>query len=387
MTKAFTTQHVLSILLLSGISVLNPAISPAQDNGKPTTPGPDTLIFVDGEKLIGHLLRSTGNSVMFHSDMAGDVTVEWSKIKELNSNQNFAVVEKGVKLRTNESDAKIPQGSVSLEDGNLRVQTAAQSAPFVLPLSQTADVIDQATFDRVVLSRPAWYQNWKGTATVGVAVVNATQSSQSYTSAINFARDIPGESWMDPESRTSLLFTSSYGQLKQPGTPTLKTSIFHAQGERDRYFSPRVFLFAAANFDHDYSQGLDLQQTYSSGIGWSAIKTDREQLDLRAAIGYEDQKFFLATQNQHLFSGVFSEAYNRKFQNKITLHQDFSTTPAWSNLNAVSATGDLNLTVPIIKRINFTFGVADTYLNNPSPGFRKNSFQFTSGITYVQPYR
>ncbi len=385
MTKTYRVKPTSSILFLSGITVLSSAIALAQGNGKPTTPGPDTLIFTDGEKLIGHLLRSTGNSVVFHSDMAGDVTADWSKIKELKSNQKFAVVEKGVKLRTNESDAKIPQGSVSLQDGNLLVQDPGAAAPLVLPLSQTADVIDEATFQRFVLSRPAWYQNWKGTATVGVAIVNATQSSQSYTSSVNFARDIPGESWMDPESRTSLMFTSSYGELKQPNTTTLKTSIFHAQGERDRYFSPRVFLFAAANFDHDYSQGLDLQQTYSSGIGWSAIKSAMEQLDLRAAIGYEDQKFFLASQNQHLISGVFSEAYNRKFRNKITLHQDFSATPAWSNLNAVSATGDLNLTIPLMKRMNFTFGVADTYLNNPSPGFRKNSFQFTSGITYVQP--
>ncbi|MFL6416208.1 MAG: DUF481 domain-containing protein [Bryobacteraceae bacterium] len=364
---------------------MNPATARAEDAEKSAGPGPDTLILVDGEKLVGHLLRTTGNSVMFHSDIIGDVTVDWNKITELNSNQKFAVVEKGVKLRTNESDAKIPQGSVALHDGNLRVQTSPGASPLVLPLSQTADVIDEATFRRVVLSRPAWYQNWKGSATVGVALVNATQVSQSYVSSIDFARDIPGESWMDPESRTSLTFTSSYGELKQPNTPTLKTSIFHAQAERDRYFTPRLFVFAAANFDHDYSQGLDLQQTYSSGVGWSAIKSDLEQLDLRAAIGYEDQKFFLSTQNQHLFSGVFSEAYNRKFRNKIVLHQDFSTTPAWSNLNAVSATGDLNLTIPLIKRMSFTFGVADAYLNNPSPGFRKNSFQFTSGISYVRP--
>lgn len=385
MTKAYSLKTTLLFLFLSGISVLKPAMTPAQSNKKPTAPGTDELIFIDSEKLVGRLLRSTGNSVIFHSNMAGDVTVEWSKIKELKSNGKFAVVEKGVKLRTDESDARIPQGSVSSENGNLRVLIATNSAPLILPLSQTADVIDEATFQRVVLSRPAWYQNWKGTATVGVAIVNATQSSQSYTSSVNFARDIPGESWMDPESRTSLMFTSSYGELKQPNTTTLKTSIYHAQGERDRYFSPRGFVFAAGNFDHDYSQGLDLQQTYSSGIGYSAIKSNLEQLDLRAAIGYEDQKFFLATQNQHLFSGVFSEAYNRKFRNKITIHQDFSTTPAWSNLNAVSATGDLNLTIPVMKRMNFTFGVADTYLNNPSPGFRKNSFQFTSGITYVRP--
>src|SRR5947209_6952198 len=211
--KASRSRRTVSILFIFSILILNPTISSAQDGGKPTTPGTDTLIFVDGEKLIGHLLRSDGSKVMFRSNMAGDVTIDWSKIQQLHSSKTFAVVEKGVKLRTDESDAKIPQGSVSLEDGNLQVQVEGQPTPFVLPLAETAEVIDQETFDRVVLSRPAWYENWKGAATVGVAVVHATQSSQSYTSAINFARDIPGESWMDPESRTSLMFTSSYGEL------------------------------------------------------------------------------------------------------------------------------------------------------------------------------
>src|ERR1700712_3081589 len=118
-------KHFLSFLIFSATtSCLLPGISSAQANPQVNTPGPDTLIFVDGEKLIGHLLRSTGNTVMFHSDMAGDITVDWSKIKELKSNQKFAVVEKGVKLRTNESDAKIPQGTVALENGNLQVQAA-----------------------------------------------------------------------------------------------------------------------------------------------------------------------------------------------------------------------------------------------------------------------
>jgi len=246
-------------------------------------------------------------------------------------------------------------------------------------------VIDEATFARVVLHRPTWYQNWKGSATVGLSIVNATQQSQNYTSAVNFIRDVPGENWMSPESRTILSFNSAYGELSEPNAPTLKTSIFHARGERDHYISPRLYLFAGAEFDHDYSQGLDLQQTYGGGLGWSTIKSENEQLDLRAALAYVDQKFFLSTQDQHLVSSVFSEAYNRKFHNKITFHQDLSITPAWSNSNALSANGDLLLTIPIIKRISLTVGSADTFLNNPSPGFRKNSFQFTSGITYTLP--
>jgi len=349
------------------------------------TTGKDTLLLKDGEKLIGKLRRSTGATVSFHSDTVGEVSVNWSKIKELHSAQKFAVVEKGVKLRTDETGLQIPQGTVSVSDGKVLINAAPNMPPLTLPLRDTQDVIDMATFERVVLSRPAWYRNWQGSGSVGLAVVNATQKNQSYTSAVNFSRDIPGENWMDPETRTTLTFNSAYGELNQPNTPTVKTSIFHAQGERDRYFSPRFFSFFEAGFDHDYSQGLDLQQTFGGGIGWSALKSKNEQLDLRAALVFENQSFIASSQNQHLVSSLFSEGYNRKFRNKITFHEDISVTPAWSNLKAYSGTGDITLTIPIYKPISYTLGVTDSFINNPSPGFRKNSFQFLSGITYTLP--
>ena len=65
-------------------------------------PEPDVLIFADDEKLIGHLVRSTGASVTFKSDMAGEITVEWSKIRELRTQRPFAVVQKNVKLHRHE---------------------------------------------------------------------------------------------------------------------------------------------------------------------------------------------------------------------------------------------------------------------------------------------
>lgn len=352
----------------------------ATDPPSPANPN-DVLYFVNGEKLIGKLQRSTGDTVVFKSDMAGEVTVTWNKIKELHSQRQFAVIEKGVNLRTGESDEKIPRGPVSVNGGNVAIVVDPAAPPLLLPLSDTADLIDENIFSRAVMHRPAWYQNWKGAATVGLAAVQATQRSQSYTSSANLIRDVPGEDWMDPETRVILDFSSSYGELAQPDTATVKTSIFHGEGERDLYFRPRLFSFINAQFDHDYSQGLDLQQLYSAGIGWSTIKSKTEQLDLRAALGYENQTFSDVTKNQHLVGSTFSESYNRQFD-KVILHQGVSVTPSWSNLNAYSATGDLTLTIPILKRIGFSFGLIDTYLNNASPGFRKNSLQITSGITY-----
>ncbi len=364
---------------------LTAASAIAQVDDPSTSTGPkDILVFSNGEKLIGKLQRSTGNSVVFHSDMAGDVKVDWDKIKELHSERNFAVVPKGVNLEREENASKIPQGQVSVVDSKVQVKLLDQQV-ISIPLSATADVIDAATFDKVVLRTPAWYERWRGSATVGLSLVNATQQNQNYTSAVSLVRSIPGEDWMNPESRTSFNFTSSFGSLNQPNTPEVKTSIFHGDAERDRYLSPRLFLFGEASFDHDYSLGLDLEQTYGTGLGWTVRKSANSQVDLKAQIAYIDQMFSDPAQNQHLLSSVFSESFNRKLKNKITFHEDIAASPSWSNLNAYSATGNLNLTIPVIRRFAYTIGILDTFLNNPSPGFRKNSFQFTSGISYVIP--
>ena len=62
------------------------------------TPTRDVLIFTDGEKLLGVVQRADSSSVVFKSDMAGVVTIEWKKVQELRTAQNVVVVPKGVKL-------------------------------------------------------------------------------------------------------------------------------------------------------------------------------------------------------------------------------------------------------------------------------------------------
>ena len=38
--------------------------------------------------------------------------------------------------------------------------------------------------------------------------------------------------------------------------------------------------------------------------------------------------------------------------------------------------------MPVFKRLSVAISALDMFLNDPPPGFKKNSFQFTTGITY-----
>ncbi len=345
---------------------------------------PDVLIFRDGEKLLGHLEGSTGSSVTFESDMAGEITVDWNKIQELRTSDQFAVLEKGTRLKWRKETGRVPQGPIVMHDQTIQVAPAPPAAPITVPVSNAAIVIGQPDFQKAVSERPNFFEDWKGSATAGASLVVATQDSETYASAITLTRTLPTETWMDPSNRTILSFTSSYGKLTQPGSPSVRTSIFHAEGERDEYFSPSVYAFANAGFDHDYSQGLDLQQTYGGGIGWSALK-GTDQLDLKAEVDYVNQAFANPTNDQKLLGSIFSERYARKFKHNILLNQQIEIAPAWTNMRAYSANGSVSLTIPVFKRIGFTVSTLDTFLNDPSPGFRKNSFQFTTGATYTLP--
>lgn len=370
------------LFLVLGIAALRLT---ARAAAPPAPNTPDVLLFTDGEKLIGHLVRSTGSSVVFQSDMAGQITVDWSKIKELHAAGEFAVVEKGAKLGWHKNDSNIPQGTISMTNQIIQLQAPAQASPVAIPVSDTSDVIDEATFKKAVLQRPGLFEDWKGSATLGIALVTATQDSRSYSSSLSLVRALPTESWMNPSSRTSLTFTSAYGQVTQPGTPLVKTSLFHADAERDQYFTPSVYTFADAGFDHDYSQGLDLQQSYGGGIGWTTLKRPNQELDLKGEMTFVSQQFFSAAQNQKLLGSIFSEGYNRTFTHKIVFHEDLAINPAWTVTKAYSANGTASVAMPVFKRISFTLSAQDTFLNDPSPGYRKNSFELTTGLTYTLP--
>src|SRR5271163_3909445 len=91
---------------------------------KSAAPAPDIIMFANGDQLTGKLLREAGGSVTFHSDIAGDVTVTWDKIKSIHTSQQFAVVQQGQHVTRKTADADIAQGVVQVQDDQVKVAPA-----------------------------------------------------------------------------------------------------------------------------------------------------------------------------------------------------------------------------------------------------------------------
>jgi len=372
-------QYMVRIAL---VAAFGGALLYSQAPGTAAKPQPDVLIFTDGEKLIGQLKSAKGDSIVFKSDMAGELTIAWSKIQELRTSHPFAVLAKNSQIHRHADVSQAPEGKLVMTDQKIAVEAAA-GTPRTVPVADAGFVVGQPEFEAAMNREAGFFHDWGGTVTAGVSVVQATQDARTFTGGIALVRTDPPENWMTPSNRTLFDFSAAYGTVDQPGSPELKTAIYHADAEQDRYFATRLFGFGQAAFDHNYSQGLDLQQMYGGGLGWTAYKTGAAELDLKAAFSYIHQSFDASSSNQSLVGSTFAEIYTHKFQHGILLNEQFSATPAWNVTRAYFATGTVSLSLPVRKRLSVALTTLDTFLNDPPPGFRKNSFQFTAGLNYA----
>ena len=345
---------------------------------------PDSLTLTDGEKLTGKFVRATGGTVIFHSDIAGDVTVPWAKVQGLTAAGRFAVIPKGLEFKRHEADGRVPRGTISVADQKISLVSAPGQAAQSIDTGSTGYVVTEAEYD-AARKNPSFLEDWKGALSGGISLIEATQKSETFTAAAHLARAIPTQDWLSPRNRTLVNFTASYGKIDQPATPEVKTDLVHFDAERDEYFSSRGYFLGQAAFDHNFSQGLDLQQSYSGGAGWTVLKSDAQTFDVKATASYIRQNFTVSSNNKNLVGSIFNETYHRKLPLGMVFDEQITFIPAWNDTSAYSANGGAGITMALYKRLSLNLSTLDTFLNDPPPGFKKNSFQFTTGVTYTLP--
>lgn len=362
----------------------------AQSTPPAANPALDVLVLSNGDTLHGKLVREVAGTVTFHTESLGDVTLSWDKIKELHTAQKFAVLSDTAKLRGRKRVSQIPEGTVDMHDQTVTVHTENAVAAPPTSTKNTQYMVDAETLNKQAFHEPSFFTGWNGAATAGATIVAATQNQYTASGSVGLVRAVPSVSWLAPRNRTSTDFSGSFGKITTPGVAPVKTAIFHADAERDQYFSSRFFALAQTVFDHNFAQGLALQSTYGGGIGWTALNSPRHQLDLKATIQYESQQFLAAsgaasTPTENLIGSTLSANYMARLK-LLTLTQSVAFIPAFNVPSAYSANETNTIAFPAYKNFGFTVGTLDSYLNDPpattTPPTKPNSFQFTMGLTY-----
>jgi Protein of unknown function, DUF481 len=238
---------------------------------------------------------------------------------------------------------------------------------------------------------------WVGGVTLGATLVESTQTSETLTGAINLVRTQPSVDWLQPRNKTIFDTTATYGLLSEPFiagvqvASSAKTNILHGDIERDEYLTSRFYYLVDASADHNIGSGLQVQQTYGAGAGYSVIKETARTLDVKGDIHYQRQEFYPAEDfpsgnTLNLIGATFAELYMQKLPKGLVFNEAGTVLPAFNTPSgqpsAWSAQIIAGLLFPVYKNLGFTFGSQDNFVNNPPFGYKKNTFQLTAGLTY-----
>jgi putative salt-induced outer membrane protein YdiY len=357
----------------------------------------DQIVLKNGDRLSGAIIKSDAKNLVIKTDYAGEVTVDWSAVQDMNSTKSLHV---GLK------SGQTVVGPLAVKEGKLEVTTKdfgilKTPADSIVVIRDDAD---QLAYEKSL--HPGFSQGWAGGANLGFALTAGNSETKNLNIGFNATRTGSHDKLMLYE--TSIYATTS--KLALQPIPSQTTANSNNGGIRyDHDFTPRVFGFGAADLFNNALQDLDLRYILGGGIGLHAIKTPNTTLDLLAGINYTHESFSglvqtnpapppaTITYNHSDGSPALTvgDNFTHKLGKNIVFTQSFFLYPSFGQTNIAfpGATPDnvhimrgafnLGLVTKLHKWLGWQVTLADVFDNHPlasTPLLERNDITLATGL-------
>jgi len=338
----------------------------------------DKVTLKNGDRFSGTIVSGDGKALLMKTEFAGDVTIKWDAITAIESSQDLHLTLK---------DGQRISGKVSTTDGKFVVAGAAATAA---PADKDSIVavrndVEQKSFDTEAakMAHPKFNYFWSGLLDTGLALTSGNSSTLSYTLATIAVRETP---------RDKLTVYSTYVYANDNSTPPTRTTANYFRGgvRGDLNITPRIFLFALADFETNQLQHLNLRQVYGGGIGYHVIKSDRTTFDVFGGASYDRDSFgqyfllnplsFFPGQTTNSAEILVGEELHTQIAARTTIGERFVFYPNMSNLGQYRYQFSATSATIIKKWLSWQITFTDGYLSNPPFGLKSNDLLLSTGL-------
>lgn len=327
----------------------------------------DQVTLKNGDRLSGKIQKSDDASLVLKTDYAGEVKIDRKMIVSIVSDEALNVALK---------DGSRLQGKVETVEDALRIQPPAGAAVTAKLETVTALRTDaeQKAWEREQerIHHPRLNDFWSGFVSLGFA----SASGNAKTTTINTSA---AASRAAGKNKMGLYFNQVYA-TQSTTEPKGATASRISGGYRiDRDVSSRMFVFGTTDFDYDRFLLLDLRSVFGGGLGVHVWKSRNGFLDFGAGGVYNREKF---STGQIRKSGeiLINQEAGYTLMNRIKLFERMQFYPNLSETGEFRLNFDTGASVPVMKFLEWNFGVNNRYLSNPVAGRKTNDLLLTTGI-------
>jgi putative salt-induced outer membrane protein YdiY len=247
----------------------------------------DELRLANGDVISGKFVRMQENQVIFQTDYAGEITVDWAQVTHL-------LTEAPVKVIL--SDGTLLEGATQPAEADmLRLETAKLEEPTDFKLAEVTAINPEPKPPVKITSR----------ANVGVTQERGNSDTDSLR--------VDGQ-FVARTEKSRYTISGEVNTEKEKGDTTVENWL--AFGDYNYFMTEKWFLYANTLFEHDKFADLDLRSTIGGGLGYQIFESETLNLSLATGPAWVNEDFKEA-EDEDYAAGQWRVHYDQYFFDKF----------------------------------------------------------------------
>lgn len=297
----------------------------------------DQLHFENGDVITGKMIRMENQKLVFKTDYAGEISVDWEKIVKLITEDPLKVIL---------SDGSILEGFTGETLRNKMTPKTAKieaSAQFKLAEVKAINPVDKPLVAIKVRANVGLRKD-RGNTDTDEAHFNGEFSART--------------------KKNRFILGGELNKDKDRGATSSED--WKAYGNYSHFLTEKWFFYALSLFEHDKFTDLDLRSTLGGGAGYQLFESDTLNLYVSAGPGYVKEDFIEA-KNQDFGVEQWVIRYDQYFFDKTfqLFHNQNGYFKTANSTNWLIKTRQ-GIRFPIHKGLTMTFQHNYEYDNEPS---------------------
>lgn len=323
----------------------------------------DHISLKNGDRLTGSIVKFDGKTIVFKSDMAGEVSVTVSNVTGVTSDNPIYVTL---------SDGRTVSGVMSTRGSRAEIKSSAgvvevERSAIKYIRSEAEQKLYEKTLD------PGWLEQWSGSANVGFSLTKGDSDTANLAVGMAISRETRRD-------KTSLNVTSIYNRERNDGVAETVANTIRFGARYDRNINRKWFGYGFTDLEHDELEELRLRWVLGGGLGFHTIKNDRTKLDLLGGLDMNKEYFNGPDNNRTSLEAQLGQTLDHKFSKRLSLKETLYFFPNLSNAGEYRINFDTSVVMDLNRRLAWQITLSDRYLSNPPEGSRQNDLLLTTGL-------
>ncbi len=315
----------------------------------------DVVETKSGARLVGKVTKIEGGNIHLSTDYAGDLVIKQAEVASLSTDTPvFVRLASGTVL-----EGTVRGGGDSIRisgtDGDLTTQVDRVAASW-----GSGGEDPQITAAKAELA--ARERKWSIQTTFDLTGRSGNTNSTGL--AAGFTATLAG-----PQDALKFYGSTNYASAEDSAGIETKTADEVIVGvDYSSFFSERAGWFVRQELERDNVEDVDLRSTTDAGLKYRAIKSDRQELNLRFGAGYRFESYGTGVENS---GAVLSAGLNNvfKFGELASLVTDLQYLPAIDDFADYRFVHDSGFEIPLSAGFwKLRIGLNNQFNSRPQPG-------------------